>query len=157
MGTVTAIEQVEQIRRELRELDLKNSPCPVDRRRAEKEAAEQAQKAHAAQEQNTRAHWLALIDQKIEEYVKRHVVNYRDEENPGPLIKAIAEHSVINRREDRNWVKEQIEDERQSVDAKLAELEQRLKSVPGKLPVAKSWRDESVTYMAEFVSHKGSL
>ena len=42
MGTVTAIEQVEQIRRELRELDLKNSPCPVDRRRAEKEAAKQA-------------------------------------------------------------------------------------------------------------------
>jgi hypothetical protein len=42
MGTVTAIEQVEQIRRELRELDLKNSPCPVDRRRAEKEAEARA-------------------------------------------------------------------------------------------------------------------
>jgi hypothetical protein len=41
--------------------------------------------------------------------------------------------------------------------AKLAALEERLKSVPGKLPVAKTWQPESVGYQAEMVSHNGSL
>jgi len=36
-------------------------------------------------------------------------------------------------------------------------LEERLKAVPGKLPVAKTWRPESVTYQAEFVCHEGAL
>jgi hypothetical protein len=41
-------------------------------------------------------------------------------------------------------------------EAKLAALEERLKSVPGKLPVAKIWRAESVTYEAEFVCYGGA-
>jgi hypothetical protein len=36
-------------------------------------------------------------------------------------------------------------------------LEQRLKASPGKLPVAKIWRPETVIYQAEFVSHDGAL
>jgi hypothetical protein len=40
---------------------------------------------------------------------------------------------------------------------KLAELEARLKSVPGKLPVAKAWQPETVVYQAEMISHNGSL
>jgi hypothetical protein len=39
----------------------------------------------------------------------------------------------------------------------IAALERRLKAVPGKLPVAKTWCSESVTYQAEFVCHDGSL
>jgi hypothetical protein len=46
---------------------------------------------------------------------------------------------------------------RAQIDTKLTALEERLKAVPGKLPVAKPWRSESVTYQAEFVSHEGSL
>jgi hypothetical protein len=33
MGTVTAIEEVNRIKRELAEFDLSQSTCPVDRRR----------------------------------------------------------------------------------------------------------------------------
>jgi hypothetical protein len=45
-----------------------------------------------------------------------------------------------------------IEESRRAVDAKLAAMEQRLRAVPGKLPVAKTWRSESVTYEAEYAS-----
>jgi hypothetical protein len=43
------------------------------------------------------------------------------------------------------------------LESKLEALEQHLKSVLGKLPVAKTWRRETVTYQAEFVSHDGAL
>jgi hypothetical protein len=47
--------------------------------------------------------------------------------------------------------------ERDELQMKLAALEERLKAVPGKLPVAKTWCPESVTYQAEFVCHDGVL
>jgi hypothetical protein len=43
------------------------------------------------------------------------------------------------------------------LEAKFEALEQRLKAVPGELPVAKTWRPETVVYQAEFVSHEGAL
>lgn len=47
-----------------------------------------------------------------------------------------------------------------TVDAKLVTmveaLEQRFHELPGKLPVAKTWRLETVTYQGEFVCHEGS-
>jgi hypothetical protein len=43
------------------------------------------------------------------------------------------------------------------LESKLEAFEQRLKSVPVKLPVAKTWHPESVTYQSEFVSHDGAL
>jgi hypothetical protein len=49
------------------------------------------------------------------------------------------------------------EEMQRTLDAKLAALEERLKAVPGKLPVAKIWCAESVTYQGEFVCHEGSL
>ena len=52
MGTVTAIEEVDRIRRELAEYDLAHSTCPVDRRRLEKGKEARAQEAQAAKEQN---------------------------------------------------------------------------------------------------------
>jgi hypothetical protein len=146
MGTVTAIEQVEQIRRELRELDLKNSPCPVDRRRAEKEAEAQAQKAHDAKEQQRAASWWAAVDQRITQHLRYYSMS-GDEEHPGALTEAIGRAMGENRMKARAELKDAIEEERLSVDAKLAELEARLKSVPGKLPVVKSsWQPETVTY-----------
>jgi hypothetical protein len=41
--------------------------------------------------------------------------------------------------------------------AQLSALEQRLKAMPGRLPVAKIWLQESVTYEGEFVCHDGAL
>ncbi len=43
-----------------------------------------------------------------------------------------------------------------NLEAKLEALEQRLKAVPGKLPVAKTWHPETVVYQSEFVSHEGA-
>jgi hypothetical protein len=41
--------------------------------------------------------------------------------------------------------------------AELAALAERLKAMPGKLPIAKIWCAESITYEGEFVSHDGAL
>jgi hypothetical protein len=54
-------------------------------------------------------------------------------------------------------VKTAVEQVQHSVEVKLDALEQRLKAVPGKLPVAKTWHPETVVYQAEFVSHEGAL
>ena len=50
-----------------------------------------------------------------------------------------------------------IEEAHRSFETKLAALEQSLRAVPGKLPVAKVWCPESVSYQAEFVCHAGAL
>jgi hypothetical protein len=43
------------------------------------------------------------------------------------------------------------------IEAKIAALEERVRSVPGKLPVARTWTPQTVVYQAEFVSHDGAL
>jgi hypothetical protein len=63
---------------------------------------------------------------------------------------------LTRRVEAREWVMEQIESERRNFEAKLAEVEKRCKTVPAKLPIAKTWRQESVTYEGEVVAYGGS-
>src|SRR5262249_5818990 len=48
------------------------------------------------------------------------------------------------------------EEMQRALEAKLAAVEERLKAVPGKLPVAKIWHAESITYEGEVVSHDGA-
>src|SRR5215831_3208158 len=122
MGTVTAIEQCEQIRREVREYDLAHSKCPIDRRRAEKQAAARAQEAQAASEQKNTQSWVAWIDQHIEQHLRRYFMS-GDEEHPGMLTEAIGMMVAECRHQDHKEVKKQFEEERPAVDAKLAELE----------------------------------
>jgi len=127
MGTVTAIEQCEQIRRELRELELKNSPCPVDRRRAEKEAEARAQEAQTAQEQKNTANWAAWVDHRIMQYLDYyclHLFEHDDKDKPTIMNAAIGGMFGSERMDRRAEVKAAIEEERQSVDARLAALEQ---------------------------------
>jgi hypothetical protein len=51
-----------------------------------------------------------------------------------------------------------LEEKERAFESKLAALEERLKSVPGKLPVVKSsWQPETVIYQAEMVCHNGAL
>jgi hypothetical protein len=57
----------------------------------------------------------------------------------------------------REEFKVAIEEQKRSFETKLAEHKERLLAVPGKLPVSKIWRPESVSYQAEFVCHDGSL
>src|SRR5215469_4414756 len=100
MGTVTAIEQAEQIRRELREYELAHSKCPVDRRIAEKQAEARAQEAREAKEQQQTANWAHWIDQRIAqrilEFQRRYFMS-GDEEHPGLLTQAIGQFMGENR------------------------------------------------------------
>jgi hypothetical protein len=57
----------------------------------------------------------------------------------------------------RKEFKHAIEEAVDVVAVKLAEQKERFLAVPGRLPVAKIWRPESVSYQAEFVAHEGSL
>jgi hypothetical protein len=50
-----------------------------------------------------------------------------------------------------------VEEQQRAFEAKLAEQKERLLAVPGKLPVSKIWRQESVIYEGEVVSYDGSL
>jgi hypothetical protein len=129
MGTVTAIQQFEQIRRELRELDLKNSLCPVDRRRAEKDAEEQARKPREAKEQQQTTNWMRWIDQRIAAWFKNYFdgedgPQFEDGHRHGHYTAALGRVIAEQRKGRRKEVKDAIEEERQSVDAKLEALEQ---------------------------------
>src|SRR5262249_43972414 len=54
-------------------------------------------------------------------------------------------------------VKDVVEGAQRLIETKLMALEERLRAVPGKLPVARTWCPESVSYQAEFVCHEGAL
>jgi hypothetical protein len=55
-------------------------------------------------------------------------------------------------------VKDIVEGAQRSFEMKLVALEERVKAgLPSKLPVAKTWCPESVSYQAEFVCHEGAL
>src|SRR5262249_30554504 len=54
-------------------------------------------------------------------------------------------------------VKDVVEGVQRLIETKIMVLEERLRAVPGKLPVAKTWCPESVSYQAEFVCHEGAL
>jgi hypothetical protein len=57
----------------------------------------------------------------------------------------------------RTEFKAAIEEMQRAFEAKLAAMEERLKAVPGRLPVAKIWCAESLTYEAQFVCYDGAL
>src|SRR5262249_11431073 len=55
-------------------------------------------------------------------------------------------------------VKDIIVEAQRAFETKLSTLEERVKAgLPSKLPIAKTWHPEGVTYQAEFVSHEGAL
>src|SRR5215471_5319123 len=83
-----ADEQANKIRQELAEYDLAHSRDPIDRRRAEKQAEARAQEAQTAREQKNTTNWMAWIDQRIEQHLRRYFMS-GDEEHPGALTEAI--------------------------------------------------------------------
>jgi hypothetical protein len=68
MGTVTAIEEVNRIKRELAEFYLSQSSCPVDRRRLEKETERKALEAREAEQSQRTESWMAWGDQRITQH-----------------------------------------------------------------------------------------
>src|SRR5215813_13527741 len=101
----------------------------------------------------------AAIDQRV------HEISARLEEKQarrdrgkngitdGDFIQVFAQERQSARKE----FKAADEEMQRALEAKLAAVEERLKAVPGRLPVAKIWREESVTYEGEVVSYDGSL
>ena len=203
-----ADEQASKILQELAEYDLAHSTCPVDRRRAEMEAERKAQEARDAEQSQRTQSWVAWIDQRILEHIKRarqsviesttEVVGQSRVELHEEFKRALDEKklafearlaaleqgsndrwAVVDQRVDqsierarepllqgtnevlgrfRDELKEYrraLDEKERAFDVKLAELEHRLKSSPGKLPIAKTWRAETVAYQADFASHNG--
>lgn len=94
---------------------------------------------------STREH---AIDQRIEQ---RFVAEWN------PLTQATGEALGRICAQLRDEFKRAIEETQRSFETKVAEHKKRLLAVPGKLPVSKIWRPESVTYEVEVVSYHGSL
>jgi hypothetical protein len=57
----------------------------------------------------------------------------------------------------RAQVKQAFDEMSSGLGAEIAALEGRVKMTPGRLPVVKTWRQESVSYQAELVCHEGAL
>jgi hypothetical protein len=154
------INSMEDVRRVIAEIDRANPPeCPVEKRQREKREAEerkrQAREAREAEEKEKQRaastgweNWWAAIDQRIEQWIEQ----WRD-----LFVQATGDALGEVREELREEFKVAIEEQKRSFEAQLAEHKERLLAVPGKLPVAKIWRPESVSYQAEFVCHDGSL
>jgi hypothetical protein len=105
----------------------------------------------------------AAIDQRV------HEISTRLEEKQarrdrgkngitdGDFIQTMDMVIAQERQSARKEFKAADEEMQRALEAKLSAVEERVKAVPGKLPVSKIWRQESVTYEGEVVSYDGSL
>jgi hypothetical protein len=91
---------------------------------------------------------VGRIDQRIKQWLVT---------KPNTLIEATGDALGQVREELREEFKVAIDETKRSFETKLAEHKERLLAVPGKLPVSKIWRPESVTYQGEAASYDGSL
>jgi hypothetical protein len=132
-----AIDQVNKIKRELAQLDLEQSACPVDRRRAEKEAERKAIATREVEQSQQTTNWARWIDERIEEHLRRYFMS-GDEANPGLLTEAIGRVMGENRALARKELKAAVEDAEKRLAEKLAELEERWKSAAAAFPIVKS-------------------
>jgi hypothetical protein len=118
------------------------------------ERAARQKELKAAVEEQERKHdaKLAALEQRQHQAQQEQTTN-----NQAAWEKFYGEVLATERAARQKEVKAAIEEQQRICDAKLQALEQRIKSVPGKLPIAKTWQPETVTYQAEFVSHEGAL
>ena len=125
----------------------------------EKDIAKEAETRAKEQQQTANwAHWIdQRIAQRIVEFQRRYFMS-GDEKHPGALTMAIGQFMGENRIEARKELTDAIEELERRLAGKLVELREHLhQSTPGKFPLVKTWREESVVYQGELVSHRGSL
>jgi hypothetical protein len=67
---------------------------------------------------------------------------------------ALSEAIAAERWERQKEVKAGVEETEQSLASMLGTLEERILARPGKLPVVKTWKPETIAYQPEFVSHE---
>jgi glutathione S-transferase len=103
----------------------------------------------------------AAIDQRVHEISARlEEKQERSDRGKNGIADFIQTMGMVisqERQSARTEFKAAVKEAQRAFEAKLAALEERLKGTPGKLPVAKVWHPESVTYQSEFVCHEGSL
>jgi hypothetical protein len=103
----------------------------------------------------------AAIDRRVNEISARleEKQERRDRGKNGitDIIQTMDMVIARERQSARKEFKAADEEMQRAFEGKLAALEERVKAVPGKLPVSKIWREESVTYEGEVASFDGSL
>ena len=119
----------------------------ADRRKELEAAVEEAQHAFEAK--------LAGLEQRIVQRTDQQII--QSVEQSSERTRGLSNAIATEHRDRQKGVKAAVEEAQRAIDLKLEALEQRLKAVPGKLPVAKTWHPESVAYQSEFVSHEGAL
>ena len=100
--------------------------------------------------------WTKHISPRLEEEQARRD-RVKNGITDGDFIQRLGMMIAQERQSARTEFKAAAEAMQRTFEARVAALEERLKTVPGKLPVAKIWRPESVTYQAEFVCYEGAL
>jgi hypothetical protein len=137
----------------------------LERQKRELAEARKVREAHKAREAETvSANLYGAIDGRIHEHLANWLWNAIDArirqwwEGEGELLKggiggALGSIRQQLRKEFRHGIEEAVD----AVAAQLVEQKERFLAVPGRLPVAKIWRQESVVYGGELVSHDGSL
>jgi hypothetical protein len=166
---MSEIRTVEDVHRFLAEYDRANPPpCPVEARQRElaAERERQVRKAREAEEKQRAAStsWYAAVDGRVHEHLQNWLWNAIDERirehikiARKPMVDATGGVLGQFRAQLREELKQAIEEAQDVVAAKLAEQKERFLATPGRLPVAKIWRLESVTYEGEVVSYEGTL
>ena|SRR5215472_5674980 len=101
----------------------------------------------------------AAIDERVDEISARLEEKQarRDRGKDGDFIQTMNTVIAQERQSAREEFKAADEEMQRSFETKLAEHRERLLATTGRLPVAKSWREESVTYEGQLVSHNGAL
>src|SRR5215469_9541724 len=155
---MSEINSIEDVYRVIAEIDRANPPeCPVEKRQREKreEAERQARKAREAEEKQRAAatNWYAAVDGRVHEHLQSWLWNAIDERikqhieiAQKPRVDATGDAMGHIRAQLRDEFRQAIEEAQDVVAAKLAEQKERFLAVTGRLPVAKIWRLESVTY-----------
>jgi hypothetical protein len=105
----------------------------------------------------------AAIDQRVDEISARLEEKQARRETgkkcitDGDFIQTMGLMMAQERHSAREEFKAADGEMQRALEAKLAAVEERLKAVPGKLPVAKIWQAESVTYEGEIACYDGAL
>jgi hypothetical protein len=110
---------------------------------------EESDRALEAQKRELAAQLQALRERLGDEVSRRSF-------DQGQIERAAAAAAEIAVAPLRVGLDDVVEVQARAFDARLADLEARLMAIPGKLPIARAWKPQTVAYAGSFVVHDGS-